>query len=202
MVPTVAHAVPERVEMLPDGETLFDHCNQFAFEGVVSKRRASGYSSGPSRNWVKTKCPEAGSAAVLSAGGFSTSPSRRGDEFLSRLSNSTEVPRERLTLKSGFEPIAVFAPRWQSLSFLHRWRKCTSGWRASPFGVGMATYPFWMFGKEGPMAGHWAARDSWGGRVDADTGVWKWRVKSNYPIVSGTTPKRAAFCSSEIRRSF
>jgi hypothetical protein len=24
--------------------------------------------------------------------------------------------------------------------------------------------------------------------VDADTGVWKWRLKSNYPIVSGMTP--------------
>jgi ATP-dependent DNA ligase len=68
----------ERVEMLPDGEALFDHCNQFAFEGVVSKRRVSGYSSGPSRNWVKTKCPEAGSAAVLSAGGFFNKPEPTG----------------------------------------------------------------------------------------------------------------------------
>ena len=24
--------------------------------------------------------------------------------------------------------------------------------------------------------------------VDADTGVWKWRLKSNYPILSGMTP--------------
>ena len=37
---------------------LFDHCNKFGFEGVVSKRMASRYSSGPSRNWVKTKCPD------------------------------------------------------------------------------------------------------------------------------------------------
>ena len=32
---------------------------------------------------------------------------------------------------------------------------------------------------------------SWGGWVyaaDADTGVWKWRLRSNYPIVSGMTP--------------
>jgi alcohol dehydrogenase (cytochrome c) len=31
----------------------------------------------------------------------------------------------------------------------------------------------------------------WGGwvyAVDADSGVWKWRLKSNYPIVSGITP--------------
>ena len=37
---------------------LLDHCNKFGFEGVVSKRQASRYSSGPSRNWVKTKCPQ------------------------------------------------------------------------------------------------------------------------------------------------
>ena len=43
--------------MFPNGGLLFDHCNKFAFEGVVSKRLASRYSSGPSRNWVKTKCP-------------------------------------------------------------------------------------------------------------------------------------------------
>jgi hypothetical protein len=42
----------------PNGTLLFDHCNKFAFEGVVSKRLASRYASGPSRNWVKTKCPD------------------------------------------------------------------------------------------------------------------------------------------------
>ena len=46
------------VETFPDGEVLFEHCNRFAFEGIVSKRRSSRYSSGPSRNWVKTKCPD------------------------------------------------------------------------------------------------------------------------------------------------
>ena len=47
----------KQVETFPDGEVLFDHCNRFGFEGVVSKRLASRYASGPSRNWVKTKCP-------------------------------------------------------------------------------------------------------------------------------------------------
>jgi len=46
------------VEMFPDGEVLFEHCNRFGFEGIVSKRRGSRYSSGPSRNWLKTKCPD------------------------------------------------------------------------------------------------------------------------------------------------
>jgi alcohol dehydrogenase (cytochrome c) len=52
--------------------------------------------------------------------------------------------------------------------------------------AGMATWnPFWMFGRDGRADGHWAG---WVYAVDADTGVWKWRLKSNYPIVSGMTP--------------
>ena len=45
------------IETFPDGEVLFDHCDRFGFEGIVSKRRAAPYASGPSRNWVKVKCP-------------------------------------------------------------------------------------------------------------------------------------------------
>ena len=45
------------VQTFPNGPLLFNHCNKFGFEGVMSKRLASRYSSGPSRNWVKTKCP-------------------------------------------------------------------------------------------------------------------------------------------------
>ena len=48
----------KQVETFPDAEALFDHCNQFGFEGVVSKRRTSGYSSGPSRHWVKSECAD------------------------------------------------------------------------------------------------------------------------------------------------
>ena len=52
--------------------------------------------------------------------------------------------------------------------------------------AGMATWnPFWMFGREGRTEGHWAG---WVYAVDADTGVWKWRLKSNYPIVGAVTP--------------
>jgi alcohol dehydrogenase (cytochrome c) len=61
--------------------------------------------------------------------------------------------------------------------------------RSVPLGqpwAGMATWnPFWTFGREGPTEGHWAG---WVYAVDADTGVWKWRVKSNYPILGGMTP--------------
>jgi ATP-dependent DNA ligase len=47
-----------QVEVFKDGEVLFDYCNRFGFEGVVSKRRQSGYASGSSRWWVNVKCPQ------------------------------------------------------------------------------------------------------------------------------------------------
>jgi alcohol dehydrogenase (cytochrome c) len=52
--------------------------------------------------------------------------------------------------------------------------------------TGMATWnPINMFGKQGPTDGHWGG---WIYASDADTGVWKWRAKSNYPIVAAITP--------------
>jgi len=48
----------KEVQTFPNGELLLDHCNKFGFEGVVSKRLASRYVSGPSRYWTKTKCPD------------------------------------------------------------------------------------------------------------------------------------------------
>jgi alcohol dehydrogenase (cytochrome c) len=45
--------------------------------------------------------------------------------------------------------------------------------------------PFNEFGKFARADGHWAG---WVHAVDADTGVWKWRVKTNYPIVGAVTP--------------
>jgi alcohol dehydrogenase (cytochrome c) len=45
--------------------------------------------------------------------------------------------------------------------------------------------PFNEFGKFARADGHWSG---WVHAVDADTGVWKWRLKTNYPIVSGVTP--------------
>jgi len=45
--------------------------------------------------------------------------------------------------------------------------------------------PFNVFGKFSRGDGHWAG---WLYATDADTGVWKWRLKSNYPIMSGVTP--------------
>src|SRR6516165_8206849 len=52
--------------------------------------------------------------------------------------------------------------------------------------MGMATWdPFNMFGKMSRADGYWAG---WLYATDADTGVWKWRLKSNCPIVGAVTP--------------
>jgi alcohol dehydrogenase (cytochrome c) len=52
--------------------------------------------------------------------------------------------------------------------------------------MGMATWnPFDLFGKTSRSEGHWAG---WLYAADADTGVWKWRLKSNYPIIGAMTP--------------
>jgi alcohol dehydrogenase (cytochrome c) len=62
----------------------------------------------------------------------------------------------------------------------------------------MATLnPFIMFGKEDRTEGHWAG---WLYAADADTGVWKWRVKSNYPIVGATTPTAGGVDRPSYRR--
>jgi len=49
-----------------------------------------------------------------------------------------------------------------------------------------ALNPFNMFGDPARRAdGGWGG---WIYAVDADTGVWKWRLRSNYPVVAGITP--------------
>jgi alcohol dehydrogenase (cytochrome c) len=45
--------------------------------------------------------------------------------------------------------------------------------------------PFNLFGKQSRADGHWGG---WLHAVDADTGQWKWRLRSNYPILGGVTP--------------
>jgi ATP-dependent DNA ligase len=37
------------VQTFPDGQVLFEHCAQFGFEGIVSKRLDRPYVSGPSK---------------------------------------------------------------------------------------------------------------------------------------------------------
>ena len=44
--------------------------------------------------------------------------------------------------------------------------------------------PYYIWGAQDSFA-HWAG---WVYAIDADTGAWRWRLKSNYPIHSGMTP--------------
>lgn len=45
--------------------------------------------------------------------------------------------------------------------------------------------PFHLFGRQDESGDFWGG---WVYAVDADTGVWKWRLRSNYPIVGAVTP--------------
>jgi PQQ-dependent dehydrogenase (methanol/ethanol family) len=56
---------------------------------------------------------------------------------------------------------------------------------ATPWTGNNMLNPINAFGRFSKADGHWAG---WVHGVDADTGVWKWRVKTNYPILSGMTP--------------
>ena len=40
-----------------DGALVFGHACKLGLEGIVSKRKASAYRSGPSRDWLKVKNP-------------------------------------------------------------------------------------------------------------------------------------------------
>jgi alcohol dehydrogenase (cytochrome c) len=56
---------------------------------------------------------------------------------------------------------------------------------AAPWSGMRGWNPFYMWGRPARADGYW---NGWVHAVDADTGVWKWRLKSNYPIMSGMTP--------------
>jgi bifunctional non-homologous end joining protein LigD len=43
------------VQTFEDGAKLLEAAERHGLEGIVSKRQASAYRSGPSRDWVKTK---------------------------------------------------------------------------------------------------------------------------------------------------
>jgi len=55
---------------------------------------------------------------------------------------------------------------------------------AKPWSANATHNPYHTYGKPDSF-GQWAG---WVYAVDADTGVWKWRLKSNYPVLSGLTP--------------
>ena len=54
----------------------------------------------------------------------------------------------------------------------------------TPWSAEDSLNPYNTWGKADPF-GHWAG---WLYASDADTGAWKWRARTNYPIQSGVTP--------------
>jgi bifunctional non-homologous end joining protein LigD len=44
-------------EVFPDPQRLLAACMEHGLEGIASKRADTPYRSGPSRHWVKVKCP-------------------------------------------------------------------------------------------------------------------------------------------------
>jgi alcohol dehydrogenase (cytochrome c) len=55
---------------------------------------------------------------------------------------------------------------------------------ATPWSAEDSINPYNTWGKQDPF-GQWAG---WVYASDADTGAWKWRARSNYPVQSGVTP--------------
>jgi bifunctional non-homologous end joining protein LigD len=53
-----------------DGATIYAHACKLGFEGIVSKRRDFGYSSGRSKGWLKVKNPKAPAALRIEEGTF------------------------------------------------------------------------------------------------------------------------------------
>jgi alcohol dehydrogenase (cytochrome c) len=95
-----------------------------------------------------------------------------GDEW----NSPSFVPETNLILVAEVEWCATVKARGE--------KKLKDQPMGSPWS-GMATLnPFWLFGRA-DRDNNWAG---WIYAVDADNGVWKWRLKSNYPIVGGMTP--------------
>ncbi|MGE5165894.1 MAG: hypothetical protein ACM3IH_17970 [Sphingobacteriales bacterium] len=53
-----------------DGDEIFKAVCKLGLEGIVSKRIAAPYRSGPSKSWLKTKNPKAPAAVRVIEGGF------------------------------------------------------------------------------------------------------------------------------------
>ena len=73
---------------------------------------------------------------------------------------------------------------WCTTVTLQRPKQIQDSAPGTPWSGEASINPFNTWGKQDPF-GQWAG---WLYASDADTGAWKWRVKTNYPIQSGVTP--------------
>jgi outer membrane protein assembly factor BamB len=74
--------------------------------------------------------------------------------------------------------------QWCTTATLQTARQIAEVSPGAPWSGEASINPFNTWGKADPIF-DWAG---WVYASDADTGVWKWRVKTNYPIQSGMTP--------------
>ncbi len=88
----------------------------------------------------------------------------------------------------GYDPqnnlVMVGEIQWCTTATLQSKEKMESTPAGAPWSGEASLNPFNLWGKQDPVF-DWAG---WVYAVDADSGQWRWRAKTNYPIQSGMTP--------------
>jgi alcohol dehydrogenase (cytochrome c) len=88
----------------------------------------------------------------------------------------------------GYDPqnnlVIIGEVQWCTTVTLQKQEQIEATEPGKPWSGDATLNPFHMWGKQDPF-GDWAG---WVHAVDADTGQWRWRAKTNYPIQSGMTP--------------
>jgi alcohol dehydrogenase (cytochrome c) len=80
--------------------------------------------------------------------------------------------------------VLVGEVEWCNTVVLARADQIRKGKLGEPWSGNSSHNPYQTYGKNDPFG----QRAGWVYAVDADTGRWKWRIKTNYPIQSGMTP--------------
>jgi alcohol dehydrogenase (cytochrome c) len=88
----------------------------------------------------------------------------------------------------GYDPsnnlVMIGQVEWCSTVTLQKPEQLKAAKLGQPWSGEASINPFNVWGKQDPF-GEWAG---WVYAVDADSGQWRWRAKTNYPIQSGMTP--------------
>ena len=88
----------------------------------------------------------------------------------------------------GYDPpnnlVMIGQVEWCTTVTLQKQEQLKSAKLGQPWSGKASINPFNVWGKQDPF-GEWAG---WVYAVDADSGQWRWRAKTNYPIQSGMTP--------------
>ena len=107
---------------------------------------------------------------------------RPAGPFLPWLDRRSRV--ERAGLRSAEQSGLIGEVQWCTTVTLQKQQQIEAAPPGQPWSGEASLNPFNIWGKQDPF-GDWAG---WVYAVDADTGQWRWRAKTNYPIQSGMTP--------------